>query len=312
MARRRSGRVVNGILLLDKSTGMTSNKALQTAKHLFKAQKAGHTGSLDPLATGLLPLCFGEATKISGFLLDADKSYTATCKLGVRTNSADSDGDVIDTRPVTGIDKDLVQQSFQTFLGEIEQIPPMHSAIKQNGVPLYKLAHKGLEVARESRPVTIHEIRLVRLDGDELEIFVRCSKGTYIRTLADDIGEALGCGAHITALRREGVDPFNSEGMVTLAQLEELAEQGTEALDQLLLPMEAAINQWPAVELSADAAFYVRQGQAVFVAKLPGQGLVRLYEGKTDFMGIGIIMDDGKVAPKRLMNMANQVNICHA
>lgn len=306
MARRRhSGRAVNGILLLDKPQGITSNAALQVAKRLFKAQKAGHTGSLDPLATGLLPLCFGEATKVSGFLLDADKAYTACCQLGVRTDSADADGKMIEQRPVGEITAQQVSKLMEDFTGEQQQIPPMHSAIKQNGTPLYKLAHQGKEVERQPRTVTIHELRLLRLEGDQLEIYVHCSKGTYIRTLADDIGQALGCGAHITALRRERVDPFESEKMVTMAQLEALARQGDEALDACLLPIEAALKQWPAVNLSPDSAFYLRKGQAVFVPNMREQGWLRLYDAEQQFIGIGVLQDDGKVAPKRLMNMAN-------
>jgi tRNA pseudouridine55 synthase len=303
--RRRTGREVNGILLLDKPRGMTSNQALQAVKRIYRAQKAGHTGSLDPLATGLLPVCLGEATKISGFLLDADKAYSARCRLGIRTDSADADGEIIATRPVVNISRERIEQALAKFMGDIQQIPPMHSAIKQNGTPLYKLAHQGIEVEREPRQVSIHEIRLVRWESEELDIYVHCSKGTYIRTLADDLGEELGCGAHITDLRRERVEPFSGESMVALQTLETLAQQGNEALDACLLPVEAALKQWPAVKLSTESAFYLRQGQAVFVPRVKGQGWVRLYENEEDFIGVGVIQDDGKVAPKRLMNMAN-------
>ena len=206
MARRRNrGRQVNGGLLLDKPIGITSNAALQRVKRLFNANKAGHTGSLDPLATGMLPLCLGEATKISSFLLSADKEYRACLKLGVITDSADAEGNVVETRPVADYSESRVREVLKRFLGESSQIPPMHSAIKQNGQPLYKLAHQGIEVERKARDITIYSLELLRFEGDELEIAVRSSKGTYIRTLSEDIGEALGCGAHITALRRTGV-----------------------------------------------------------------------------------------------------------
>lgn len=303
--RRRTGREVNGILLLDKPRGMTSNQALQAVKRLYRAQKAGHTGSLDPLATGLLPICLGEATKISGFLLDADKAYTARCRLGIKTDSADADGHVIATRPVVDVSQQRIEQALTNYLGDIQQIPPMHSAIKQNGMPLYKLAHQGIEVEREPRRVTIHEIKLLHWAEDEMDIYVHCSKGTYIRTLADDLGEDLGCGAHITALRRKRVEPFDGENMLTLEALEALAQQSDDALDACLLPMESALKQWPAVKLSAESAFYLCKGQAVFVPHTKGQGLVRLYNNEENFIGVGVITDDGKVAPKRLMNMTN-------
>ena len=303
--RRRTGREVNGILLLDKPQGITSNQALQRVKRLFRAQKAGHTGSLDPLATGLLPICLGEATKVSGFLLEADKAYTASCRLGVRTDSADADGQVISTRPVEGITQQRIEQALFGFLGDIQQVPPMHSAIKQNGMPLYKLAHQGIEVEREARQIRIHDLKLLRWEADELDISVHCSKGTYVRTLVDDLGEELGCGAHITALRRERVEPFGGEGMLTLTALESLAEQGDEVLDASLLPVEEALKKWPAVKLSVESAFYLGQGQAVFVPNMKGQGWVRLYNNEENFLGVGVITDDGKVAPKRLMNMTN-------
>ncbi len=302
MARRRNrGRNVHGILLLDKPVGLTSNRALQQVKRLFNANKAGHTGSLDPLATGMLPICLGEATKVSGFLLDADKQYRAVCKLGVKTNSGDADGEVIEERPVGPLTREQVIEVLEGFLGTQMQTPPMHSAIKQQGVPLYKLAHQGIEVARKAREVTIHSIELLRLDGDELEIDVRCSKGTYIRTLAEDLGEMLGCGAHIAALRRTAVGGLEMARMVDFETLESLAEQGFEALDALLLPAGDALPEWPAVRLSEDASFYLRQGQPVFVPQLKDRGWVRLYRGDEEFLGLGTVLDDGRVAPKRLL-----------
>lgn len=305
MGRRRKhrGRKVNGILLLDKPVGITSNAALQQVKHLFKAAKAGHTGNLDPLACGLLPICFGEATKISAFLLDANKVYVGTCKLGVTTTTADAEGDVIETRPVEDVDERRVMEILEQFTGEIEQIPPMHSAIKHQGQPLYKLAHQGIEIERQPRKVTIHELKMLRLEGDELEIFVHCSKGTYIRTLAEDIGEQLGCGAHLINLRRTAAGPFSEQGMVTLDTVKGLAEQGLDALDGVLLPMESALEGWPSVNLSDTSLYYVRQGQPVLVPQAPTHGWVRLFSPSEEFIGVGCILDDGRVAPKRLLNV---------
>jgi tRNA pseudouridine55 synthase len=299
---RRSGlRQVNGIVLLDKPVGMTSNAALQKVKRLFRARKAGHTGSLDPLAGGLLPLCFGDATKVSSFLLEADKRYRVTIKLGVKTSTGDAEGEVIAARPVNGVDPAKLQEVLHRFTGEIEQVPPMHSAIKHRGQPLYKLARQGIQVERRARPVTIHELRRVGGEGDLLDIEVVCSKGTYIRTLAEDIGEAMGVGAHVTMLRRTATGPFHCAQMVSLAQLEAVGEDFS-ALDRHLLPVEAALEQWPEVCLSDDLAFYLRRGQAVFVPRAPAQGWVRLRTADQRFLGVGRVLDDGRVAPKRLIS----------
>ncbi len=306
MARRQRqrGRNLNGILLLDKPVGITSNSALQRVKRLFDARKAGHTGNLDPLASGLLPVCFGEATKISAFLLDADKRYRGTCKLGVRTTTADAEGSVIDERPVEGVDEARVREVLARFTGEIEQIPPMHSAVKHQGQRLYKLAQQGIEVERAPRRVHIFALELIQLEGDELEIDVHCSKGTYVRTLAEDIGEALGCGAHLSALRRTGVGAFRGEDAVPMERVETLAENGDRAaMDALLLPMDEALAQWPAIQLTENLAFYVRQGQPVLVPQAPTEGLVRLFGAGRDFIGVGEILDDGRVAPRRLLNL---------
>ncbi len=298
--RRRSGRNVQGILLLDKPLGMTSNAALQRAKRLFQAQKAGHTGSLDPLADGLLPVCFGAATKVSAFLLDADKRYWVRIKLGVTTTTADSEGEVVEIRPVTGIGEADLQGVLQRFEGEIEQIPPMYSALKHKGERLYKLAREGVEVEREPRRITIYSLKLLGCDLPEFELEVHCSKGTYVRVLAEDIGAALGCGAHVTALRRTGVGPYSEEGMVTMEALERGAAEGPQTLDALLLPTESAMGQWPEVRLSPDSSFYLRQGQPVLVPNAPVEGWVRLYDAD-GFIGVGEILDDGRVAPRRLM-----------
>lgn len=304
-SRRNPGRNVTGILLLDKPLGLTSNDALQQVKRLYRAAKAGHTGSLDPLATGLLPVCLGAATKFSAFLLDADKHYRVRVRLGVTTTTADAEGEVLETRPLNGIDLEAVRASLTGFRGEIDQLPPMYSAVKHEGKRLYKLARQGLEVERKPRRIHIFSLELRAFDPPDVELDVHCSKGTYVRTLAEDIGASLGCGGHVVALRRTGVGPYDEAAapFVSLAQVREIAEQelAAEPLDALLLPLDSALGHWPAVRLSADAAFYLRQGQAVLVPQAPTEGLVRLYDPSLHFMGVGEILDDGKVQPKRLV-----------
>ncbi|OOZ41717.1 tRNA pseudouridine(55) synthase TruB [Solemya pervernicosa gill symbiont] len=302
MGRRRNfGRRVDGVLLLDKPLGITSNDALQRVKRLFKARKAGHTGSLDPLASGMLPLCMGEATKFSAFLLDADKFYRVECKLGEKSSTGDSEGEIIDSRPVPELDEPQIEAVLSQFRGEIMQLPPMFSALKHQGKRLYELAREGIEVEREPRPVTIHELTFLSIEGDRLRLDVRCSKGTYVRTLAEDIGEVLGCGAHVSELRRLEVGPYKDVSMVTLEQIEAAAEQGNHVLDELLLPIESAIADWPDLMLNDDAAYYIKQGQPVMMPKAPRDGCVRLYNSKNTFLGVGEMMDDGRVAPKRLI-----------
>ena len=297
----RDRRPISGVLLLDKPVGWTSNAALQAVKRLYQAQKAGHTGSLDPLASGLLPICLGEATKLSGLLLNADKTYQFTCRLGVTTATGDAEGEILVTRPVGSLSREEVEAALRRFTGAIQQTPPMYSALKRNGQPLYKLARKGIEVERAPREVMIHDLRLLRWDGEQLECALRCSKGTYVRALAADLGETLGCGAHIVALRRTAVEPYDVARMVTPETLRERAEQGLAALDECLLPADSALPDWPAVRVRGDAAFYLRQGQAILVPRAPTQGWVRLYEGEEQFLGIGEILDDGRVAPRRLL-----------
>ncbi len=299
--RRPRGRVVNGILLLDKPLGITSNDALQKVKHLFFAQKAGHTGSLDPLADGMLPICFGIATRLSAFLLDSDKHYHVRVKLGQTTTTADTEGEVLETRPTDGIGREQIEAVLPQFTGLISQLPPMYSALKHKSERLYKLAREGIEVEREPREITIHALELGEVEGDEFELDVHCSKGTYVRTLAEDIGEVLGCGAHVIALRRTGVGPYTGMDMVTMEQVQEAALEGDEALDALLLPVDTALSDWPAVQLDADSSYYLKMGQAVVVPRAPTEGWVRLYEGADRFIGVGQIQDDGKVAPKRLL-----------
>jgi len=301
MARRR-GRNVHGVLLLDKPVGFGSNEVLQQVKRLFEARKAGHTGSLDRLASGLLPICFGEATKLSGFLLNADKRYRAVFRLGVTTTTGDAEGEVVATREAPQLSEATLRAVLARFTGEIRQIPPMHSAVKHHGERLYRLAHRGLVVEREPRAVTVHRFELLALSGDRLEVDIHCSKGTYIRTLAEDVGEALGCGASVAELRRVGSGPFDASGMVTLDELHERAERGgLAALDETLLPLEAVLDNCPRVTLSSDVAFYLRQGQPVLVPHAPTEGLVKIFEGNERFLGVGEVLDDGRIAPRRLV-----------
>ncbi len=304
MARRRrqSGRPVNGILLLDKPVGITSNAALQQVKRAYRARKAGHTGSLDPLASGLLPICLGDATKLSSFLLDADKRYWVRVKLGEKTATADAEGEVIETRSTDGITERHIRDALEGFRGEIAQLPPMYSAIKHKGERLYDIARRGEEVEREPRVIQIHELELVACDLPEFELKVVCSKGTYVRTLAEDIGEKLGCGAHVSGLRRTGVGPYSEADMHTLEEIETQAEErdGFVGLDAKLLPMDSALSAWPEIVLNKDMAFYIRQGQPVLVPKAPLEGWVRLYSGDA-FLGVGEVQDDGRIAPRRLL-----------
>lgn len=297
--RQRKGRSVNGVLLLDKPTGISSNKALQQVKTLYRAAKAGHTGSLDPLATGMLPICFGEATKISAFLLDADKRYRFTFQLGVTTATGDTEGEVLQRRDCSAVTQADIERVIPEFKGEIDQIPPMYSALKHNGERLYKLAREGIEVERKPRTISIYEIILHSFEGDLVDLEVHCSKGTYVRTLAEDIGEILGCGAHVTRLRRLSVGPYKGE-MFTMESLQALAEQGVDALDQILLSIESGVADWPNVCLGADAAFYMGQGQPIQVPNAPTEGWVRIYD-QQKFIGVGEIQDDGLVAPRRMI-----------
>ncbi len=306
MARRRKGRQVDGLLVLDKPGGITSNSALQHAKRLFGAAKAGHTGSLDPLATGVLPLCFGEATKFSQFLLDADKEYTSTFVLGVGTDTADADGDVLAQASALHITPEAIAQALATLSGPIEQIPPMYSALKVDGKPLYQRARAGEEVERKARSVTIHRFDLLAfLPGEvaRLEVAVRCSKGTYIRVLAEDLGAALGVPAHVSVLRRCQSGPFDLSSAVTLDQLSMQRERHSEqALDELLAPIEACMPHLPRVELSEAATFYMTKGQPVVVPNGPQSGMVRIADAGGSFLGVGLVREDGKLAPMRLLS----------
>ncbi len=305
MARRRRGRPIDGILVLDKPAGLSSNQALQTAKRLYFAAKAGHTGSLDPLATGVLPLCFGEATKFSQYLLDADKAYDSTFVLGVATDTGDAEGDIVEQGDASGVTRESLEAALEAFRGDIEQVPSMYSAIKQDGKPLYKLAREGKEVERKARQITVSrlEIRDFRPgERAEVDVSIECSKGTYVRSIAEDLGRALGTGAHVGALRRTAAGPFRLEHSVTLATLEALkANDKLAEMDRLLLPADAALSDMPLVKLSESGGFYLRQGQPVLVPNAPCDGMVRVVLDSGEFLGIGEILDDGRVAPRRLI-----------
>ena len=302
MSKRARGRSVDGLVILDKPVAMGSNEVLQVVKRLFNARKAGHTGSLDRLASGVLPICLGEATKISGFLLNADKRYEADVRLGVRTNTGDAEGETIQTAPVKLPSRRKLGRVLEGFVGEIEQIPPMHSAIKHKGQRLYKLAHQGLVVERKPRRVRIYELDLLGTEPEMLTIEVKCSKGTYIRTLAEDIGEVLGCGAHVERLRRLEAGPFVADDMIGLGRLRDIAAASTAQLDATLLPIEAAVSHWPQVSLPEGVSYYLRQGQPVMVPHAPTEGWVRIYVDEQRFIGVGEVLDDGRVAPRRLVN----------
>lgn len=293
------GRNVHGVVLLDKPRTYGSNQVLQIVKRLFHARKAGHTGSLDRLASGLLPICLGEATKLSGFLLNADKHYRAAVKLGERTTTGDAEGEVAETLPVPTLSDEEVEAVLDRFRGPIQQIPPMHSALKHQGQRLYRLAHKGITVEREPREVTIHRLECTGREPERLELDIECSKGTYIRTLGEDIGAALGTVAHVIELRRIGSGPFEAGDMVSLDTLREAEQAGT--IDEYLTPMESVLSEWPAVSLSRDVAWYLSRGQPVRVPRAPTSGLVRLHADDDRFLGVGEVLDDGRIAPRRLV-----------
>lgn len=296
---KKTWRQVDGVLLLDKPVGLTSNDALQRARRLFSAAKGGHTGTLDPLASGLLPLCFGEATKFSADLLDADKTYEASLRLGITTDSGDAEGQVVATRPVVVSQVDI-EAALQRFRGDIMQVPPMHSALKRDGKPLYELARQGVEVEREARPVSIRSLDLQSFTGDNLSLRVRCSKGTYIRVLATDIGEALGCGAYLTALRRTAVADLDLTGAVSLAVVEALPE---EERDNCLQPLDTLLLRLPRVDLDAPAAERFSHGNPV-VAPAGLLGRARVYADNR-LIGLGDIGKDQQLWPKRLVQLAS-------
>ncbi len=299
-------RDVDGIILLDKPMGLSSNQALGRVKYLLAARKAGHTGSLDPLATGLLPLCFGQATKVSGWLLDADKHYLAVARLGVETATGDLEGEVLRQLPVPELSDADIEAACAGLRGRIQQTPPMYSALKHKGQRLYDLARRGVEVDRPAREVTIHSLRVERLAPDRLRLEVHCSKGTYIRTLVQDLGRALGCGATVAELRRTGHGAFDAADMVSMATLEAAAAKGgPEAIECWLLPADRALADRPEVRLDAASSRFLLQGQPVFAPGVRDMGPLRLYGASGEFLGIGALQDDGRVAPRRLFVSGN-------
>lgn len=302
MSRRRKGRNVNGILVIDKPIGVTSNGILQQVKRLFGAAKAGHTGALDPLATGVLPLCFGEATKFSQMMLDSDKAYITTARLGIRTETGDSEGDVVEEKPVPALTEADVEAVLARFRGPIEQVPSMYSALKHQGRPLYEYAREGIEIERPARPVTIHELTLLAVRENELDLAVSCTKGTYIRSLVEDIGDALGCSAHVSALRRTMASGYTLEAAHDVGTLEAMRERG-ESLDGLLLPPDSALTMFPELHLSGPSLVSILNGQPVRMTDQSLEGLVRLY-GDRGFAGLAEALpdDDGiQLVPRRLV-----------
>ena len=301
---RKKGRDVHGVFLLDKPQGVSSNDIMQKVKRLFKANKAGHTGALDPLATGMLPICLGEATKFSQFLLDSDKRYVVTAKLGERTDTSDAEGQVVQSREVNVAEADILA-ALSAFRGEILQVPTMFSALKHNGKPLYEYARAGITVEREARPITIFELKFIDYQAPFLTLEVHCSKGTYIRTLVDDLGEALGCGAHVTMLRRLAVADYPIEEMMPIEDLVLLADSFPSGeLDRLLLPMDTAVASLPQLNLTAEQTKAVRFGQRVkFENPQASSGLVRLFSENGQFLGIAEITAGNIIRPNRMVNL---------
>jgi tRNA pseudouridine55 synthase len=299
---RRKGKDVDGILLLDKPLGISSNQALQKIRYLFNAKKAGHTGNLDPLATGVLPICFGQASKVSAFLLDSNKRYTCTAELGTTTTTGDKEGEVLQTREIPTLSKQQVLTVLDQFKGEIQQTPPMYSALKHNGQPLYKLARQGIEVERKARTIHILELNLIEYKSNSITLDVLCTKGTYIRTLAQDIGEQLGCGAHLSQLRRTEVEPFDCTKLYTIEDLQLLSQDKKEkALLNTLLPIDSALIKHPRITLSIDETKRIQNGLKVAREDIPDSAMIRLYQENGAFLGIGRHASDHQLAPKRLM-----------
>jgi len=299
MQTKRIKRAVSGVLLLDKPYGFSSNQALQKVKWLYQAQKAGHTGTLDPLATGVLPICLGEATKFAQHLTDENKTYVATVKFGVTTTTGDKEGDIIH-QVDCHVTRAEIEQVLPQFMGEITQVPPMYSALKVNGKPLYEYARDGVELERQPRQVTIYALRVLSCADNSAEIEVTCSKGTYIRTLGEDIGKALQVGAHLTALRRTATATYQIAHTVTIEALEQMT---AEQRDALLLPVDTAITALPKVLLQEDAAYYFKQGNPVWVSGSIPAGELRIYSEAGLFLGVGFQQRDGRIAPKRVVNL---------
>ena len=299
---RKRGRDIHGVFLLDKPQGMSSNDIMQKVKRIFQANKAGHTGALDPLATGMLPICLGEATKFSQFLLDADKRYLVTAKLGERTDTSDAEGQIVETRDVN-VKTPEILTALEQFRGDILQVPTMFSALKYNGKPLYEYARQGIMVEREARPITIFELNFIKYNAPYLTLEVHCSKGTYIRTLVDDLGETLGCGAHVTMLRRTAVADYPTEKMLDWNALQALAEsQDLSLLDALLLPMDTAVAKLPALTLNESQTQGIGFGQRIkFDNPNRLQGQVRLFSHENRFLGVAVIDENNVIHPQRLV-----------
>ncbi|MDP6673637.1 MAG: tRNA pseudouridine(55) synthase TruB [Gammaproteobacteria bacterium] len=297
---RRRRRPVDGLLLLDKPVGCTSNAALQRVKYLFHALKAGHTGSLDPLASGMLPLCFGQATKVSAYLLDADKTYRVRVRFGTRTDTADADGNIVAESEVRTVDRKALEQALDGLTGDILQVPPMYSALKKDGKRLYELARQGIEIERPPRPVTIHSMEIEAFDPGAPVIRVACSKGTYIRTLVEDLADKLGTLGHVAELRRLAVEPFTEVQLVTMEQIEVAAEAGDDTLDKLMISSDSALVSFPAVNMTREQTQYIRHGNPVQVEQPPQAGFCRIYDDLACFVGVGEAHGDGRIAPKRL------------
>ena len=299
---RKRGRDIHGVFLLDKPQGMSSNDIMQKVKRIFQANKAGHTGALDPLATGMLPICLGEATKFSQFLLDADKRYLVTAKLGERTDTSDAEGQVVETREVK-VKTPEILTALEQFCGDILQVPTMFSALKHNGKPLYEYARQGITVEREARPITIFELNFIEYNAPYLTLEVHCSKGTYIRTLVDDLGEVLDCGAHVTMLRRTAVADYPTEKMLDWNTLQSLAaQQDLSLLDALLLPMDTAVAKLPALTLNESQTQGIGFGQRIkFDNPNSLQGQVRLFSHENRFLGVAVIDENNVIRPQRLV-----------
>ena len=304
---KRTWRPVHGVVLLNKPLGLSSNQALQKVRRLFQAEKAGHTGALDPLATGMLPLCFGEATKFSQFLLDADKRYITKVALGVRTTTGDAEGDVLTTEPVPNLTDEALESILDRFRGEIEQIPPMYSALKHEGKPLYEYARQGIVIERKRRAVTISDLTVIERTENSLTLDISCSKGTYIRTIGEDVGEALGCGAHLSALHRVSSAGYDPQDMLTLEEFEAMAEAGYPELDKHLLPMDSAVMHLNRVELSAADARDILFGRALANGtEFEEESLVRLFaQADQRFFGLGQIRGEF-IKPHRLINTSEE------
>lgn len=307
MSRRSKGRDIDGVVLLDKPAGLSSSQAVQKVRWLFEARKAGHTGSLDPFATGMLPICLGEASKTAGFMLDASKRYVAEARLGQATRTGDPEGEVVEEAAVPGSDCAPVRAALESFKGAIWQVPPMYSALKHEGQRLYKLARAGQEVPRQARQVTVHELDLVRWEPPALVFQVHCSKGTYVRTLAEDIARELGSCAHLVALRRLAVEPFREEDMVGLGQLAALKE--ADALERCLLPPDAGLQGWPTVTLGEAEAGHFRHGKDTILATAVPPGLVRVYDPSGVLLGLGEIDAEFRLKARRGFNLEARVGL---